>query len=361
MTSPLSISYFGATDIGIVRKNNEDTFIAEPICGNRYILLAAIDGMGGEEGGEIAAEISRSSIIKYIDEFEGGPALDLIKRAVADANNEIFRARNTQPRYKRMGCVVTAGLIDLEDETLSVAHVGDSRLYRYTNNELSKLTHDHSFVGYQEENGYLTEAEAMKHPRRSVINRCVGESLHTAEDDSFIEASVFPLIPGDVFLFCSDGLSDVLTSAQISTCLCQGGSAEEDCRQLIAHANNAGGKDNVTVVELRVNGETCSKDSEFEKRIEDTDSPDNYLAETRIDQQPSKNRNLKVKFVTFGIITVILSMLMGFEIGRRVTLFSVEKSNDVTVNESSKDKNVGKVLNNKTEEDSCELVQPEIR
>lgn len=97
MMSSLQISFFGATDIGRVRTNNEDTFIATYIWDQRHILLAVIDGMGGEEGGEIAAEIARRSIIGYLEEFQNDTVLNLIKRALADANNEIIRKKEGIP------------------------------------------------------------------------------------------------------------------------------------------------------------------------------------------------------------------------------------------------------------------------
>lgn len=246
--SSIRISFFGATDIGKVQTNNEDTFIAQYIWDECHILLVAIDGMGGEEGGEIAADIAKESILKYLTDFRDDTDLNLIKRAIADANNEIIRHKEFMPKYRRMGCVVTAGIINIDSETLSIAHVGDSRLYRFTNGELSKLTHDHSLVGYQEEQGILTEEQAMKHPRRSVLERCLGYENHFAEDSSFIEAGVYPLIDGEKFIFCSDGLCDMLMSKQIVECIHPEHSPEEECRDLINKANEAGGKDNITVV-----------------------------------------------------------------------------------------------------------------
>ncbi len=245
--SNLSVLFYGATDIGKVRTNNEDTFIAQNIWDDRHILLVAIDGMGGEEGGEVAAEIARSAIIRYLGEFSNDTIQNLIKRAVADANNEIIRHKKVRHQYRRMGCVITAGIIDLDERTLSIAHVGDSRLYKYSHGELTKLTHDHSFVGHLEEQGILTEEQAMKHPRRSFIERYLGSENHLADDDSFIEAAIFPLFDSETYIFCSDGLSDVLTSAQIIECLSYPLSPEAICNKLIEQANNAGGKDNITV------------------------------------------------------------------------------------------------------------------
>ena len=247
------MEFYGETNVGQARTNNEDAFIAQNIWDECHILLAAIDGMGGEEGGEIAADIARESIIKYLTDFRNASDLNLIKRAVADANNEIIRYKKYMPHYRRMGCVVTAGIIDIAKATLSIAHVGDSRLYRYANGELAKLTHDHSFVGSQEEQGILTEEQAMKHPRRSVIKHCLGYDNRMADDNSFIESGVFPLSKGEKLLFCSDGLYDMLMSAQIAESLAKSLSAEEECHDLINKANLYGGKDNVTVVVLHIN------------------------------------------------------------------------------------------------------------
>lgn len=245
----LTIDFAGATDIGRRRQNNEDTFIAAPIWDDRHILLVVIDGMGGESGGEVAAEIARAAIIKFLNDFRGtGTDLELIKRAITDANNEIERNRLVQPRYSRMGCVATAGIVNLDAQTLSVAHVGDSRLYRFGNGFIEKITRDHSPVGEFEDSGRMSEDVAMQHPRRHVINRYLGAKLQNPDDEGFIEAAVFPLVDGQTYLFCSDGLSDMLTSAQIGELLLIEDHSEQICSALIEYANLAGGKDNITVV-----------------------------------------------------------------------------------------------------------------
>lgn len=244
----IKVSYYGATDVGRRRKNNEDTLIARKIWDSRHILLAAIDGMGGEDGGEIAADIAEKSMIKYLEENREGTMTDLIKEAMVYANNEIIEYKLREHRLERMGCVATAGILDVADATLSIAHVGDSRLYRYSGNQLEKLTHDHSLVGYQEEQGLLTEKQAMKHPMRSVIERCLGYQMHEPTDKNFVESAVFPLEVGEKFLFCSDGVCDMLTSAQISECLASAPTPEEASRNIINAANKAGGKDNITAV-----------------------------------------------------------------------------------------------------------------
>lgn len=308
--SSLDVTYFGATDIGKVRINNEDTFIAQSIWDDRHILLVVIDGMGGEEGGEVAADIARSSILRYLEEFQNDTILNLIKRAVADANNEIVRNKEARPQYRRMGCVATAGIIDLDEKTLSIAHVGDSRLYRYSNGELIKLTHDHSLVGYQEEQGILTEEQAMKHPRRSVIERCLGSDNHLADDASFIEAAVFPLFDEETYLFCSDGLCDVLTSSEIEDCLSLKLSPESECGKLIAATNNAGGKDNITIVIAHISE---SKDMNVEEQKSEYYTKEN----TEVPYEKPANKP-KFKRLITSLIVILYSVFLitlGFWIG----------------------------------------------
>lgn len=323
--SSLNVTYFGATDVGKVRTNNEDTFIAQTIWDDRHILLVVIDGMGGEEGGEVAAEIARSSIFRYLEEFQNDTILNLIKRAVADANNEIVRNKEAQPRYRRMGCVATAGIIDLDEKTLSVAHVGDSRLYRYSHGELIKLTHDHSLVGYQEEEGILTEEQAMKHPRRSVIERCLGSDNHLADDASFIEAAVFPLFDEETYLFCSDGLCDVLTSSEIGNCLSSKLSPESECDKLITNANNAGGKDNITVVIAHISE---SKDMSISEQISECDAEDNTEVSCGHSTNKSKLKRVIIKSLIIILYSVFL-LALGFWIG--IKYESLQNNTTITI------------------------------
>ena len=147
-----------------------------------------------------------------------------------------------------MSCVLTAALIDVKRKAVEMVHVGDTRLYQFHHDHLIKLSHDHSLVGYREEIGDLTEEQAMHHPQRNVISRDVGSERHEVEDPEFLETAQFPLLPNSTFLFCSDGLTDLITSHQIVAILKQNLSLEERTRALIDEANKAGGKDNITVI-----------------------------------------------------------------------------------------------------------------
>lgn len=243
-----SAKYFGATNQGMVRTNNEDTYICQKIWDESHILCAAIDGLGGYEGGEIAAELARTTIIKHLEDFASKKTGELLKASLIAANNEIIRQHEARPKVSQMGCVASAGIIDLSQGIISIAHVGDSRIYQFVNGKLKKLTHDHSLVGYREETGELSEEDAMNHPKRNVIDKFLGEQHLNFDSASYVEVSVWPITGDTQYLFCSDGLTDLVTSAQISKILSSKQSIKEKVEDLISSANKAGGKDNITVV-----------------------------------------------------------------------------------------------------------------
>lgn len=239
--------FFGKTDVGRQRTNNEDAFVAEQLDDNT-VLAVVIDGIGGYEGGEVAAEIAQHEIPSYLKEYNRGERLELLKQAVVCANNAIYDRRRFDTARPHMGCVLTSALIDMNRKVIDMVHVGDTRLYQFQQGELRKLSHDHSYVGYCEENDELTEEQAMHHPRRNEISRALGEGQHGVSDLGFLDAEEFPLLPNSTFLLCSDGLTDLVTSQQIVAILEQPISLEEKVQALIDTANEAGGKDNVTVV-----------------------------------------------------------------------------------------------------------------
>ncbi len=184
----------------------------------------------------------------YLIKYPNGERLSLLKEAVNNANNEIFSERERTPEYFNMSCVLTACLIELPKLKAHMAHVGDTRLYRYTNRQLVKLSHDHSLVGYREEIGDLTEEEAMSHPQRNIIARDIGSEFHKIDDQDFIETNSFSFVPGNTLLLCSDGLCDMLRSSEIVDILKQEKNVKERVTVLIDKANEIGGKDNITVV-----------------------------------------------------------------------------------------------------------------
>lgn len=249
----VTATFYGATDTGRKRTNNEDSYIACEIWGGRHLLLAAIDGIGGYEGGEVAAEIARSTITDDVSSRPGSDCLELLKQAVTHANNAIVEHKSSDPDRSQMGCVISSAIISLDERRIYMVHVGDSRLYQYTATDgLHKLSHDHSLVGYREEIGMLTEQEAMNHPQRNIIERSLGDDLHSVDDPNFLDAGIFPIFGPTQYLFCSDGLSDMVYSAQITSVLSSEDTAENEVTRLIAMANEAGGKDNITAVVAKI-------------------------------------------------------------------------------------------------------------
>jgi len=242
------INFFGQTDMGKLRTNNEDDLIFQSIWDENHVLGVAIDGVGGYEGGEVAAEIAKNTMVEYLEEYPNGERLVLLQEAVTAANNRIVEERQKQPKLSQMGCVLTAILVETEKRQINMVHIGDSRFYQFHNGTLTKLSHDHSYVGYREDINDLTEEEAMDHPKRNEISRLLGDQKHQSDDRDFIEAKTFPLLPDSILLLCSDGLTDLVTKAEITTILSQTTSLEEKVQALIDKANEKGGKDNITVV-----------------------------------------------------------------------------------------------------------------
>lgn len=247
------ITFFGNTNMGMIRTNNEDAFVVQNIWDEDHILAAAIDGVGGYEGGEVASALARDSIVEYLEKYPNGEREELLKQAVIYANNVIFEERKKDLNLSSMSCVLTAVLIEVKHERINMAHVGDTRLYEFADGQIHKLSHDHSLVGYREEIGELTEEEAMHHPQRNIIGRDVGSQFLEGDCDNYVETATFPLMPRSTLLLCSDGLCDMVMSHQMADILSTELDVEQKTNALIDAANNAGGKDNVTVVLVNIN------------------------------------------------------------------------------------------------------------
>jgi PPM family protein phosphatase len=231
-----------ASDRGRVRNGNEDRHYVDV---ERGVFLV-VDGVGGHAAGEVAAAIAVDVITQRLDRPIGTPA-QRVREAIALANNEILRQAERSPAHAGMTCVLTLAL--LTDDQLTIGHVGDSRLYKLTRDGLQKLTHDHSPIGEREDAQEISEAEAMKHPRRSEVFRDVGSAFHEPDDPDFVELISATFEPEAALLLCSDGLSDMISSAVIlRTIRERAGTPDRVVESLIDAANKAGGKDNITVV-----------------------------------------------------------------------------------------------------------------
>ncbi|HZT39618.1 MAG TPA: protein phosphatase 2C domain-containing protein [Bryobacteraceae bacterium] len=241
--TPAAPRYLSAasSDQGHVRENNEDRVYVDEARG----IFLVVDGMGGHEAGERAAEIAVGRIRARL-ERQTGTVEQRIREAITLANNAIYESARTNPEWQGMACVLTVAVID--DGRVTVGHVGDSRLYRIRRGSIEKITHDHSPVGEREDSGEITEREAMRHPRRNEVYRDVGTAQRAPDDEDFIEICEFPFEPDSALLLCSDGLSDALTSAEILRIIEQhAGDRWAAVRALIAAATEFG-KDNVSAV-----------------------------------------------------------------------------------------------------------------
>ncbi len=252
-----TIEAFGLTDVGKKRKHNEDAFALDEDEG----LFIVADGLGGHAAGEVAAKITVETIAEFIAAtrqkeeatwpFKYNHELDFNSNRLAisieKANERVMSAVSAQPWLKGMGTTVVAGL--LNDKILSLAHVGDSRAYLYRAGELTRVTDDHSWVHEQVAAGILTEEEAKTHPLKNVVTRALGGGAAVAPDLREMEFS-----PGDAFLFCSDGLTTMLSDEEIRDIFAADEAKEPEalCQGLVDLANEKGGVDNITVVLVRI-------------------------------------------------------------------------------------------------------------
>ena len=236
-----AVRFAGASHPGLVRDRNEDRLHIDAGRG----LLIVVDGMGGQAAGEVAAEAALARLIERLERRDGA-AEDRVREAIASANNEIAKLARENPAWEGMGCVLTLALV--EKGLVTVGHVGDSRLYRLHAGALDKLTHDHSPIGMREDEGELSERDAMRHPRRNEVFRSIGAQPRGPRDENFIEVLRFPLEREDAILICSDGLTDLVPSSEIARIVGEhAGDERALVQRLVDAANAAGGKDNVTV------------------------------------------------------------------------------------------------------------------
>src|SRR5215472_3149960 len=252
------IDAFGLTDVGKKRKHNEDALAFDPAEG--FFVVA--DGMGGHAAGEVAAKITVETIGEFIAAtrqkeeatwpFKYNHELHFnsnrLAVAIEKANERVMAAVAAQPWLKGMGTTVVAGLLD--GKILSLAHVGDSRAYLYRDGQLSRLTDDHSWVHEQVTAGILTEEEAKTHPLKNVVTRALGGGPSVSPDLRELSFQA-----GDVFLFCSDGLTTMLSDEEIRDDIAAQVEPRKACERLVGIANEKGGVDNITVVVARIKAE----------------------------------------------------------------------------------------------------------
>jgi protein phosphatase len=232
---------YADSDRGQARRGNEDAYFVQPP------LFVVADGMGGAQAGEVASGIAVDVFSKGLPDGGAGAggAEYRLAELVLTANRQIHERSRTAAEHAGMGTTLTAAYVDVDG--VAIAHVGDSRAYRWRDGQLERLTDDHSLVEELIRQGKLTAEEAEEHPQRSIITRALGP-----EPDVQVDTRTAPARDGDLFLLCSDGLTGMIGEAGIAQVLSQGGSLREMVRRLIAAANQAGGRDNITVVLFRV-------------------------------------------------------------------------------------------------------------
>ncbi len=232
------------THPGRVRATNEDVPLIDAARG----VFGVIDGIGGHAGGEVAAAMAKEVIEQRLARSFGTPA-ERVLEAIAIANNTIFRRATDCTELSGMACVITLAIVSVSEGTLTIGHVGDTRLYLLRGGGIRKLTRDHSPVGEREDAGEISEAEAMRHPHRNEVFRDVGSMFRDKDEQEFVDVLEEPIDNDAAILLCSDGLSDMLPAATIAHIVRQhAGDPEQVVDTLVAAANDAGGKDNITVV-----------------------------------------------------------------------------------------------------------------
>ncbi|MCB2141112.1 Stp1/IreP family PP2C-type Ser/Thr phosphatase [bacterium] len=255
MRSHNNITICVKTDIGLRRKNNEDAYLIVTNGQNVQdygMLFAVADGMGGHAYGEVASKMACEGLAEYYKKKQSpGNGLDFhhsrlhhLIRTIRCTNNQILRVSERNQTLKNMGTTLSV-LVLLKGKAL-IAHVGDSRIYRLRQERLEQLTVDHTMAQFLEEEGEITPEEAIKHPARHVLTQVMGTEIEE------IDTQIEQLQPGDLFLLCSDGMYDMVPGDDMLKILLAHSNVQAVCDQLLDAAIENGGRDNVTVIIVKV-------------------------------------------------------------------------------------------------------------
>ncbi len=223
------------THIGKVRSSNQDAIL---VCPGKYGVYGVADGMGGHQAGDVASKIAVAVVERVLKNEQ--PSVNLLRAAIEEANQIIYEEQLANPDYSGMGTTMT--VIWEDEERILLGHVGDSRAYRVRNNAISQVSLDHSMVAEMVRRGLITEDEARVHPYRNIITRALGTSPTVNVDVKELDKA-----PGDMFLLCSDGLSEYVQSVQMNEIL-RKYSLENAADVLLNMALEGGGRDNISVI-----------------------------------------------------------------------------------------------------------------
>jgi len=251
----MKITYQAITDVGRKRKGNEDSLFVNPV----QNLFVVADGMGGHAAGEIASKVAVDAINEFVlltggdEEITWPFGLDenmsydgnRLKTAIRYANRKVLEATKEKSEYEGMATTVAAVLVD--GDVANIGHVGDSRIYLFSEGQFSQLTSDHSWINEQIQSGVISADQARSHPLRNVVTRALG-----GKPDLVVDIQTRRMKAGDVLLICSDGLTGMVPDEDIARILDDAnGDVEKGATELVAEANARGGEDNITVVLLK--------------------------------------------------------------------------------------------------------------
>jgi PPM family protein phosphatase len=242
-----------ASDAGRKRRRNEDAYVCEPP------LFAIADGMGGARAGEVASRLAAAALLSG---EAAGSGTERILTLIQEANRSVYERSSTDAEVAGMGTTITVALV--ENASVTFGHVGDSRAYVLRDGSLEQLTDDHSLVAELVRGGKLSEEEAEHHPQRSVITRALGTDPDVDVDTFTVDAHA-----GDVYILCSDGLTDMVADEEIGEVLTmRRDSLDDAAKELVRRANKAGGQDNITVIAFELSDEP--DEETVEQVVEDT-------------------------------------------------------------------------------------------
>lgn len=237
---------FGRTDIGQIRPKNEDSiYVSNEPVGKLYNLYIVADGMGGHKAGQVASSTAIEAFLAYLNKYQSDSMeepLDMLIGGINMANEAVYVLGQTYEEYVDMGTTMVAATI--AEDSMYVAYVGDSRLYKISGDSIEQITSDHSLVAEMVKAGQITEEEARVHPQRNCITRAVGTDRTITTDGLIVKVK-----PDDIILMCSDGLSTMLQDDEIlNIARAKNFTIEQRVDMLINTANNCGGKDNISAI-----------------------------------------------------------------------------------------------------------------
>jgi len=239
------LRFAAGTDTGLIRDTNEDSYRIIPESSQNPCVAIIADGMGGHNCGEVASKMAVDYISDFIERkgsllFSCPNVGEEIRKLVGEANTAVFEASLARPEASGMGTTLTMAVI--VGSRVTVAHVGDSRLYMARSDTMRQMTQDHSYIEELIKNGTLTREEAERHPRKHVITRAIGSSK-----DLEVDILDFEIQKGDILLLCTDGLTNMICENEIYNIIkeCE---PQKACEKLIEAAKSKGGEDNITVI-----------------------------------------------------------------------------------------------------------------